>query len=113
MTNNNSIEENNHEVGGENNNDENPIEESGEAKKLMKGFLISLTYSSSIGGSVSLVGSTPNLILKGFYDEYLPKAGMNFFTYMLYALPSAIIMVILTWLVLSFIWIPRRFLFII
>jgi sodium-dependent dicarboxylate transporter 2/3/5 len=108
MTNSNSIEENKQQVGGE-----NAIEESVEAKKLMKGFLISLTYSSSIGGSGSLVGSTPNLILKGFYDEYLPKAGMNFFTYMLYALPSAIIMVIFTWLVLSFIWIPRRFSFII
>lgn len=39
--------------------------ESEDAKKLLKGFCLSITYAASIGGTGSLVGSNPNLILKG------------------------------------------------
>ena len=41
-----------------------------QAKDLMTGFCLSITYSAGIGGTGSLVGTTPNLLLKGHYDEY-------------------------------------------
>ncbi|CAF2784794.1 unnamed protein product [Rotaria sp. Silwood2] len=37
--------------------------------QLRKGFLLSVAYSSSIGGLSSLVGTGPNVYLKGFTDE--------------------------------------------
>lgn len=84
------------------------LPESKAASRLMKGFCMSLTYSASIGGSGSLVGTAPNLILKGFYDQTYPKAGMNFFTFMMYSCPAAFIMIIITWITLCIIWLPRK-----
>lgn len=77
---------------------------------LYLGFLLSLSYSASIGGSGSLVGTAPNLILKGFFDEYYPEAGLNFFTFILYSVPAASLMIISSWLALSFLWLPRKYL---
>ena len=38
------------------------------ADKMMKGFLLSISYAASVGGTGSLVGTSPNLLLKGYYD---------------------------------------------
>lgn len=78
------------------------------AKKLMKCFLLSLTYSASIGGSGSLVGTAPNLILKGYFDEYYPNAGLNFFSFMLYSTPAAFLLITLTWMTLVLYWLPKK-----
>jgi len=66
----------------------------------MKCFLLSLSYSASIGGSGSLVGTAPNLILKGFYDQNYPNGGLNFLTFMLYSLPCGILMIFISWLIM-------------
>ena len=48
------------------------------AKDLMSSFLLSLSYSSSIGGSGSIiVGTAPNSILKGFYDQKYPGSSIS------------------------------------
>jgi sodium-dependent dicarboxylate transporter 2/3/5 len=42
----------------------------------MKGFCLAIAYSASTGGAGSLVGTTPNLILKGHIRtiyEYIRK----------------------------------------
>ena len=39
------------------------------ATKLMKGFCLAIAYSASTGGAGSLVGTTPNLLLKGYMDD--------------------------------------------
>lgn len=78
------------------------------ARKLMKCFLLSLTYSASIGGSGSLVGTAPNLILKGYFDEYYPNAGLNFFSFMLYSTPAALLLITLTWMTLVLYWLPKK-----
>ena len=79
-----------------------------QAKDLMTGFCLSITYSAGIGGTGSLVGTTPNLLLKGHYDEYYPSVGLSFLTYMIYTLPVAVILVLIAWILLAFQWLPRR-----
>ncbi len=85
------------------------IPEKKSEKNLMKGFCLSIAYSASIGGSGCLVGSQPNLILKGYFDENYPDAGLNFLTYMAYFLPNAFFMVFFSWLVVYFLWLPKRY----
>jgi len=77
-------------------------------KNLMKAFCLSIAYSASIGGCGTLVGSQPNLILKGYFDKNYPDTGLNFLTYMAYFLPNTVIMVFLSWLVLCFLWLPKK-----
>jgi hypothetical protein len=55
-----------------------------------------------------LKGTQPNLILKGFFDAHYPNAGLNFLSYMSFALPVTIIMVIAIWIVLALLWLPRQ-----
>ena len=78
------------------------------AKKIMKGFCLAISYSASIGGAGSLVGTQPNLILKGYFEKNYPNDGLNFLTYMAYALPTAIIMLTLSWLAINFLWLINR-----
>ena len=78
----------------------------------MLGFLLSCSYSSTIGGLGSLVGTAPNILLKGFIDEHYPNIGLGFLSFCLVALPVAIILIVLSWIWLSFRWLPREYFFI-
>jgi sodium-dependent dicarboxylate transporter 2/3/5 len=75
----------------------------------MKGFCLGVAYACSAGGAGSLVGTQPNLILKGFFDANYPKAGLNFLSYMAFALPVSAILVVAIWIVLALLWLPKRF----
>ena len=86
------------------------IYESKKAKRLMTGFCISITYAASIGGTGSLVGTSTNLVLKGYYDLHYPKAGLSFLTYMIFTMPCTVIMMVLAWLWLSYLWLPKKYL---
>jgi solute carrier family 13 (sodium-dependent dicarboxylate transporter), member 2/3/5 len=88
--------------------DPKDISETKLEKNLMKAFCLSIAYSASIGGCGSLVGSQPNLILKGYFDQNYPDTGLNFLTYIAYFLPNAIIMVFFSWLVLCLLWLPKK-----
>jgi sodium-dependent dicarboxylate transporter 2/3/5 len=75
----------------------------------MKGFCLAICYSASIGGAGSLVGTTPNLILKGHFEQFHPKADLNFVTYMGFALPISVIMIMVLWIVLTLLWLPKKY----
>ena len=40
------------------------------ARKLRIALLLSVAYSANIGGTGTLIGSTPQLALKGIVEEY-------------------------------------------
>ena len=86
----------------------NEITETKLAKSLIKGFCLSIAYSASIGGCGTLVGSQPNLILKGYFDKNYQDVGLNFLTYSAYFLPNTIIMIFLSWIILCFLWLPKK-----
>ncbi|CAF0919700.1 unnamed protein product [Didymodactylos carnosus] len=65
----------------------------GKYEKLKKGFLLSIAYSSSIGGLSTLVGTTPNIFMKGFVDERYSgtKFKVTFQNFLFFALPTGIL----------------------
>lgn len=75
----------------------------------LKGFLLSCSYSSTIGGLGSLVGTAPNILLKGYFDEHYSSTGLNFLSFSLFALPVSIILILVSWIWLSFRWLPREY----
>ena len=83
--------------------------ENKEALGLMKGFCLAIMIACGMGGTGSLVGTTPNLLLKAHYDKYYPDVGVGFLTYMLFSAPTAFIMIFVAWIIMSFLWLPKKY----
>lgn len=67
--------------------------------KFSTALLLGIAYASSIGGTATLVGTAPNIIFMGFYNENFPNnPPINFTKWLLFGLPVSIIFFTMTYL---------------
>ncbi|KAK3104083.1 hypothetical protein FSP39_024304 [Pinctada imbricata] len=83
------------------------IEESPEYIRMCKGMALCVAYAANVGGTGSMSGTGPNIIMAGqadlLFQQYgMESSGVNFASWMVFALPGSFICLILTWLWLSF-----------
>uniref|UniRef100_H0X7I1 Solute carrier family 13 member 3 n=1 Tax=Otolemur garnettii TaxID=30611 RepID=H0X7I1_OTOGA len=74
-------------------------------RNIWKGFLISIPYSASIGGTATLTGTAPNLILLGQLKSFFPQCDVvNFGSWFVFAFPLMLLFLLAGWLWISFLY---------
>ncbi|XP_074499531.1 Na(+)/dicarboxylate cotransporter 3 [Sebastes fasciatus] len=73
--------------------------------KVWKGFLICIPYAASIGGTATLTGTAPNLILIGQLKSYYPDCDLvNFGSWFAFAFPLMVLFLFLSWIWIAFLY---------
>ncbi len=63
-------------------------------------LLIGIAYAASIGGTATLVGSVPNILLKGFLEKQAAEYGISFLQWLIFAFPLALIILLIAYFIL-------------
>ncbi|XP_061570755.1 solute carrier family 13 member 4 [Cololabis saira] len=77
---------------------------------ICKCLSLSITYAATIGGLITITGTSTNLIFAEQFNNRYPEAKViNFGTWFIFSFPIAIIMLVLTWLWLHFLFLGCNF----
>ena len=63
-------------------------------------LMLGIAYSATIGGMTTLIGTAPNAVFASFIEENY-EVQISFFNWLLVGLPLAILMLPLTWFILT------------
>ncbi|XP_071505890.1 Na(+)/citrate cotransporter-like [Diadema antillarum] len=70
-----------------------------EYRLLCKAITLCIPYAATIGGTATLTGTGPNLVISTqVHTLYGPEAGLNFGTWMMYAFPGMVVCLLLCWI---------------
>ncbi len=72
----------------------------GSENKLKVGVLIAIAFAANIGGTATIIGTPPNVVLVGFMEETM-KREVDFFAWMTRSLPFALIMLGATYFIVK------------
>lgn len=65
-------------------------------------LLLGLAYASSIGGTATIVGTAPNMIFFGFYEQFFPnETPITFSKWLLFGLPLSLVLFFVAYKVLG------------
>ncbi|XP_046440679.1 solute carrier family 13 member 5-like [Daphnia pulex] len=74
-------------------------------RKVRVGVMMCIAYASNIGGTGSLIGSSPQLALKGIVQETFGTTELNFASWMAFNIPGVIINLFFAWLWIQYLFI--------
>ncbi|KAH8026637.1 hypothetical protein HPB51_023147 [Rhipicephalus microplus] len=66
--------------------------------QMRKVMLLSVAYAANIGGTGSVIGTPPNLILQALYIKQFNQDDLTFLAWMLYNVPPMLVCTSLAWL---------------
>ena len=70
---------------------------------MSSAILLGISYASTIGGTATLVGTLPNMVMKKFYDEHFPDdIPLDFTTWFIFGLPVSITLLVVCYFVFKF-----------
>ncbi|XP_030855077.1 solute carrier family 13 member 2-like [Strongylocentrotus purpuratus] len=77
--------------------------------RLRKAVILCIPYAANVGGTGSLVGTPPNVVCVAVVESLFGKeTGLHFGSWTLYCFPQMVVCILVIWLWLQYMYLPRR-----